>query len=625
MAGEQPNYTDLVSNDPHYSRADRVVTRWWQHLDRPARMIWLTLGAMGTIGGAYGFVQIFVPSDPQTIGLSHETQAELLQMVAKGQLTPKQAQQLALAMTGQAFPETAITALADLPDNSEERRYADTVSTIAESRNAKRRAALAKIGADDSRAAGLAELAAFVKTPEHWREVGELAYPWNADLAKTAYEKVVASPQANVFDQIYLGRLYVRTGQTEAAAATLSKGLALNPNARDKLALLIEQGHVFTLQGNLSAAREKYQNGLAIARTLSKADPSNTGVQRDLSISYDRLGDVARAQGDLADARTYYEDTLSIARTLAEADPSNTEFQRDLSISYNRLGDVARAQGNLADARTYYEDSLAIRRTLAEADPSNTGFQRDLSVSYNRLGDVAQAQGNLADARTYYEDSLAIRRTLAEADPSNTGFQRDLSVSYNQLGDVARVQGDLAGGRTYYEDALSIARTLAEADPTNSGFQRDLYVSYIKLGDVARAQGDLADARTYYEDSLSIARTFAQADPSNTGFQRDLSISYDRLGDVARAQGDLSDARASYEDSLAITRTLAEADPSNAEYQRDLIISYAKLASLGGDEALDHWRAAREVVSALVANGKLRPVDAWMPDRIDAKISKLGG
>ena len=46
--------------------------------------------------------------------------------------------------------------------------------------------------------------------------------------------------------------------------------------------------------------------------------------------------------------------------------------QRDLSVSHNKLGDVARAAGDLAAARAAYQASLDIAVRLAAADPANT-------------------------------------------------------------------------------------------------------------------------------------------------------------------------------------------------------------------------------------------------------------
>jgi hypothetical protein len=44
-------------------------------------------------------------------------------------------------------------------------------------------------------------------------------------------------------------------------------------------------------------------------------------------------------------------ESLAIAERLAHSDPGNAGWQRDLSVSYNKIGDVLVAQGNLPEAR----------------------------------------------------------------------------------------------------------------------------------------------------------------------------------------------------------------------------------------------------------------------------------
>jgi hypothetical protein len=71
---------------------------------------------------------------------------------------------------------------------------------------------------------------------------------------------------------------------------------------------------------------------------------SNTGWQRDLSVSHDRLGDVAVAAGDLAAANEHFEIDLRIAETLAAKGPDNAQWTRDVEISRNRLIDLRKGR-----------------------------------------------------------------------------------------------------------------------------------------------------------------------------------------------------------------------------------------------------------------------------------------
>ena len=59
--------------------------------------------------------------------------------------------------------------------------------------------------------------------------------------------------------------------------------------------------------------------------------------------------------------------------------------QRDLSVSNNRLGDVAVLAGQPNEAKRRFEQSLATAEQLAKSNPSSAEAQRDLSVSRYEL------------------------------------------------------------------------------------------------------------------------------------------------------------------------------------------------------------------------------------------------
>jgi tetratricopeptide (TPR) repeat protein len=75
--------------------------------------------------------------------------------------------------------------------------------------------------------------------------------------------------------------------------------------------------------GNVPAAREAYQKGLDIRLKPAQADPTDAEAHRDLSISYEKLGDVNRQLGNVPAAREAYQKDLDISLKLAQADPTN--------------------------------------------------------------------------------------------------------------------------------------------------------------------------------------------------------------------------------------------------------------------------------------------------------------
>ncbi|MDR3202592.1 MAG: tetratricopeptide repeat protein, partial [Bifidobacteriaceae bacterium] len=118
-----------------------------------------------------------------------------------------------------------------------------------------------------------------------------------------------------------------------------------------------------------SAARAATMRAETLDRRQGTAESA-----RNLIRALGQAGDLDMAAGNLTDASDRFSAALDIAERLAGADPRNTGWQRDLSVSHERLGDVAVAVGDLAGARTHFAASLDIRERLAGADPRNTGW-----------------------------------------------------------------------------------------------------------------------------------------------------------------------------------------------------------------------------------------------------------
>ena len=105
-------------------------------------------------------------------------------------------------------------------------------------------------------------------------------------------------------------------------------------------------------------------------------------------------------------------------------------WQRNLAVSYDRLGNIEQVRGNLDKAMEYFQNTFQIIKRLADKDPGNTAWQRNWRSRYVRLGDIEQARGNLDKAMEYFQNSFQIIQRLADKDPGNTDWQRNWAVSF---------------------------------------------------------------------------------------------------------------------------------------------------------------------------------------------------
>ena len=104
-------------------------------------------------------------------------------------------------------------------------------------------------------------------------------------------------------------------------------------------------------------------------------------------------------------------------------DPAHTNWsaicqhklERDLSVSYNKIGDVQSAQGDLPSALSSYSKGLEIREKLAARDPANRQWKTDLVLSLWRVASVLEQQGapQKREAGLNYQRALELLRALA--------------------------------------------------------------------------------------------------------------------------------------------------------------------------------------------------------------------
>jgi hypothetical protein len=112
---------------------------------------------------------------------------------------------------------------------------------------------------------------------------------------------------------------------------------------------------------------------------------------------------------------------------LAKSDPGNASWQRNLSVSYNKIGDVQMKQGNLPAVLGFYQASLAIREQLAKSDSGNAIWQRDLSVSYVRLADFYRESQQVSRAEESLIAGRAIIARLVVEHPDVPQWQQHLA------------------------------------------------------------------------------------------------------------------------------------------------------------------------------------------------------
>lgn len=286
------------------------------------------------------------------------------------------------------------------------------------------------------------------------------------------------------------------------------------------------------------AAHYAYYEALAIRKKLVAAKPGNLRWQRDLSISYDRIGSILAASSDYKAALAPYRKAFAIAKKLVAANPGDVERQRDLFVSQSRIADMQTRDGNHEAAFVAYRKAIVILGQLVDAKPGDARWQRDFAVTWEKIGDLKIATGDHEVALVAYNKAVVLFRQLAAYNPGHADDRlRSLAVGLGKVGDSRVATGDREAAFVAYYEALAIAEKLVADDPGNARWQGDLAAFHGKIGDMMAGGGDHTAAGEAYSKALTITEELVVADPDgNAEWQRYLALFLQKIREIERNQ-----------------------------------------------------------------------------------------
>ena len=173
-------------------------------------------------------------------------------------------------------------------------------------------------------------------------------------------------------------------------------------------------GDIWSRRGDLTRARESYEKALANYQLLVKSDPTNPNWQRNLSIYYERMGNVLLAEGDRLGrigAVPYGSRDGAGPRRGRSGESAMAACAFDQS---RKVGRRPAGAGDATGALREYETVLSIAERLAAADPANGDRQEDVAISHEKLAMALTAADRAAEAAAHGRSARRIRESLQQ-------------------------------------------------------------------------------------------------------------------------------------------------------------------------------------------------------------------
>lgn len=366
--------------------------------------------------------------------------------------------------------------------------------------------------------------------------------------------------------------------QTALAEAAQSQQLYLAAGHRQGVAwALNETAGVLTQRGDAAGARARYEEALAVCRTI--------GDQSCIGTDLDSLGVLRRRLGDLRGAVDMHQQALETRRSVGD--------RAGVATSLYNSGNVLEIMGDLPRAHRDAAESLDIRRQL--------GDRRSAALALSRLANIRRREGALQEALRMNQE--AIESLKAVGDRGGVAMaQFNLSLVWFDLGDLARsrsVLSEALATRRLQHDKNNTAQAAAGLAMVSLSMDRVPEASSLIAESLALRQ-ELGEILALAESNVIHSAILLEQNraPEALKAARDAASAFRRAGALSREA----------EAIVAIARALLAQGAAGAA--RDTLASGGKLLSDTKDIRLQLWRDTMHarVLSALSRNNQALPL-----------------
>lgn len=249
------------------------------------------------------------------------------------------------------------------------------------------------------------------RSAKEWRALAMLAMEQGkTDEAAEYLDHATRDGADDPWTWITLSRLRRMQGNAPEALVTAEQAKTLSiaqGKERDLAVALNEVGDSALAISDLPRALESYKESFNIISKLHAASPNNRQLTHDALLGNLRIADANIQWNRLDISRQHLLAAKTIARHLIESLPDNPTCQRELSVVYDRFGDLHFAEGQMKEAAKALRIARKISLELLNSDTRHPLWRLDLAENDGKLGDVAAALGRADEACGHWEEAVA--------------------------------------------------------------------------------------------------------------------------------------------------------------------------------------------------------------------------
>ena len=385
------------------------------------------------------------------------------------------------------------------------------------------------------------------------------------------------------------------------------------------------------LPGSTAAREIMARRVLKYLDELAKDEVHDIGLQRELGVAYERLGDVEGGPtvsnlGNTAAAASSYQKAISIFNKLSQQKPDDAQLLADQLRAYGKMADIKLMEGDTQGALDLDLRVRQAREAWVNDHPNDRSAKRALGLNLQNIGSRLDQLGRYEDALKVRLEALRLIEDLNASGPVDANLRLALALANKRLGRTLHRLKRYDEAIPYFLKALDMEKAEVQRDPVNVTSRVNLSFTWNDMGGTHVAMGQLPVGLSCFREALKLREELVRGNPKDVRSASLLATTKLRMAQVIAKQGRPAEALPLMHQSLQSREQLAAKDPKNAGARGEVAEANAvigdTLIHLRRDhQARDYYQRARAIYTDLKAQGKLSADFQGEPDRLAAVLA----
>jgi len=364
------------------------------------------------------------------------------------------------------------------------------------------------------------------------------------------------------------------------------------------------------LPGSTPARKHIVEVALRYLTTLESDSAGDAGLQRDLALAYEKIGDIQGNPGNanLGDEKGAMASYETARRLLANFRDPEGRYAYGVLLTHE--GDLVSVAGDNQAAARMYEEAIAAFHTLTNSGSADERVKDALESALVDLADLQSTDGRDDLARANYNQALDLVRQLVRQQPENAAYQRLLARCGRRLGNLEWNAGNWQQALSAYRGGFDVYDRLLRQQPDNIKVRHSWIAGAYDIADTDTHLNRSAEALELYARAEALAGRDAEIDPHDAQAMRDQQVGYSDMTRLYLRLGNLAKAEDSSRRELAIAQSLWKLNPQDGMARNDLAGSEEHLAEVLGKKHDFAAAIASEEAAMQLLNANLRANDS---------------